>query len=57
MTQVRPLEDWERAEFAKLPFSEAEFQPSLGVTALVGEAGYTTLERKWARPTCDVNGF
>ena len=23
---VRPLEDWERAEFAKLPFSEAEFQ-------------------------------
>ena len=28
---VRPLEDWERAEFARLPFSEAEFQASLGV--------------------------
>ena len=54
---VRPLEDWERAEFAKLPFSEAEFQADLGVTALEGEAGYTTLERKWARPTCDVNGI
>jgi acetylornithine deacetylase/succinyl-diaminopimelate desuccinylase-like protein len=53
---VRPLEQWERDEFAKLPFSEPEFQASLGVTALVGEAGYTTLERKWARPTCDVNG-
>jgi acetylornithine deacetylase/succinyl-diaminopimelate desuccinylase-like protein len=54
---VKPLEDWERAEFAKLPFSEAEFQAGLGVTSLEGEAGYTTLERKWARPTCDVNGI
>ena len=25
--------------------------------SLEGEAGYTTLERKWARPTCDVNGL
>jgi acetylornithine deacetylase/succinyl-diaminopimelate desuccinylase-like protein len=54
---VRPLEEWERREFAKLPFSEAEFQASLGVPALAGEAGYTTLERKWARPTCDINGL
>ena len=22
-----------------------------------GEAGYTTLERRWARPTCDINGL
>ena len=28
---VKPLEDWERAEFAKLAFSEAEFQADLGV--------------------------
>lgn len=54
---VRPLADWERAEFAKLPFSDAEFQSSVGVCSLEGEAGYTTLERKWARPTCDVNGL
>ena len=54
---VRPLEDWERAEFAKLPFSEAEFRASLGVPSLQGEFGYTTLERKWARPTCDVHGL
>jgi acetylornithine deacetylase/succinyl-diaminopimelate desuccinylase-like protein len=54
---VRPLEDWERAEFAKLPFSEAEFRDDLGVQELVGEEGYTTLERKWARPTCDINGI
>lgn len=54
---VKPLEDWERAEFAKLPFSEEEFRANLGVPSVEGEAGYTTLERKWARPTCDVNGI
>jgi acetylornithine deacetylase/succinyl-diaminopimelate desuccinylase-like protein len=54
---VRPLEAWERAEFAKLPFSEEAFRASLAVPSLEGEEGYTTLERKWARPTCDVNGI
>jgi acetylornithine deacetylase/succinyl-diaminopimelate desuccinylase-like protein len=54
---VRPLEQWERDEFAKLPFSEEAFRESLGVKELFGEAGYSTLERKWARPTCDVNGL
>ncbi len=55
--KVRPLEDWERKEFAALPFSEAEFQADLHVPALFGEAGYTTLERKGARPTFDINGL
>jgi acetylornithine deacetylase/succinyl-diaminopimelate desuccinylase-like protein len=54
---VKPLEEWERAEFAELGFSEAEFQADLRVPSLEGEAGYTTLERKWARPTCDINGI
>jgi acetylornithine deacetylase/succinyl-diaminopimelate desuccinylase-like protein len=54
---VKPLEDWERAEFAKLSFSEAGFQADLKVPSLEGESGYTTLERKWARPTCDINGI
>ncbi len=31
--------------------------PSIPVPALVGEAGWTTLERKSARPTLDVNGM
>ena len=55
--RVKPLEDWERAEFAALGFSEGDFQADLHVPSLEGEAGYTTLERKWARPTCDVNGI
>ncbi len=54
---VRPLESWERAEFAKLPFSDADFLAQLGAPSLEGEAGYSTLERRWARPTCDVHGL
>jgi acetylornithine deacetylase/succinyl-diaminopimelate desuccinylase-like protein len=29
----------------------------LGVDAGWGEAAYSTTERRWARPTCDVNGI
>ena len=54
---VKPLADWERKEFAALAFSEKDFQADLAVTSLEGEASFTTLERKWARPTCDVNGI
>lgn len=54
---VKPLEDWERDAFKELPFSESEFQADLGVSALFGEVGYSTLERKGARPTCDINGM
>ncbi len=57
LDDVRPLQDWERAEFAKLPFSESEFAADLNVQELFGEAGYSTIERKWARPTCDINGI
>ncbi len=54
---VRPLAAWEREQFAALPFDEAALKADLGVDALGGEAGYTTLERLWARPTLDVNGL
>lgn len=55
--QVRPIEDWERKEFASLPFDEDAYCRELGVEEVFGEEGYTTLERVWARPTCDVNGI
>src|SRR5262249_48616273 len=54
---VLPIADDERAAMRKLPFDEKEFMQQLGVTALTGEEGYTTLERRWARPTCDINGL
>jgi acetylornithine deacetylase/succinyl-diaminopimelate desuccinylase-like protein len=54
---VRPLEAWERAEWAKLPFDEEAYRADLGVPELFGEEGYTTRERTWGRPTCDVHGL
>jgi len=54
---VRPIAAWERKEFANLPFDAEAYRADLGVSELVGENGYTTLERVWARPTCDVNGI
>ena len=47
----------ERAAIAALPFDEAEFRAAHAVGELVGEAGYTPLERRGARPTLDVNGL
>lgn len=55
--EVRPLAPEERAEFAALPFDEEAYRRSVGSPGLSGEAGYTTLERKWARPTLEINGL
>ncbi len=46
-----------RAGIAGLPFDEEEFREGLGAPGLAGEAGYSTLERLWIRPTCEVNGL
>jgi acetylornithine deacetylase/succinyl-diaminopimelate desuccinylase-like protein len=54
---VQPLTNAERASFADLPFNEADFFASVGVKAGWGETGFTSTERRWARPTCDVNGL
>ncbi len=54
---VRPLAEWERAEWAKLPTDEEAYRVDLGVPELFGEEGYTTRERTWGRPTCDVHGL
>ncbi len=55
--RVQPLTDQERGEWASLGFDEAEFRAQVGVDATTGEEGYSTLERKWGRPTCDINGL
>jgi succinyl-diaminopimelate desuccinylase len=54
---VDPLETKERNQIAALPFDEAAFMAQIGVKGLTGESGYTTLERRWARPTYDINGI
>lgn len=54
---VRPLTDADRAELAAVPFDEAKYRDEAGVTSLWGESGYTPLERRWTRPTLDLNGI
>ena len=54
---VAPLTELDRASLAALPFDEEAYRAKLGLPALVGEEGYTTLERRGARPTLDVNGI
>ncbi len=54
---VRPLGAEERTAFAALPFDEPAWARELGVEATAGEAGFTATERRWARPTCVVNGI
>jgi acetylornithine deacetylase/succinyl-diaminopimelate desuccinylase-like protein len=54
---VVPLTDDERAASAALPFSEESYLAETGSSAVFGEEGYTTLERRASRPTCDINGF
>jgi acetylornithine deacetylase/succinyl-diaminopimelate desuccinylase-like protein len=55
---VVPLSEQERALLAKLPFDAESWLGDAGDSgAVYGEAGYTTLERIWARPTAEVNGL
>jgi len=51
------LTEAERAAVAALPFDEDAYRTHLGLPALVGEVGFSTLERRGARPTLDVNGI
>jgi acetylornithine deacetylase/succinyl-diaminopimelate desuccinylase-like protein len=54
--RVDSVPEFERREWAGLPFDEASYKSELSVTQLVGERGYTTLERIWCRPTVELNG-
>lgn len=54
---VRELTPAEREQMRKLPFDEKGYMAAMGAAALVGEKGYSTIERRWARPTLDVNGL
>lgn len=54
---VKELTPAERQQFQSLGFDEAAFKKELGIDEVAGEAGYSTLERRWARPTCEVNGL
>jgi acetylornithine deacetylase/succinyl-diaminopimelate desuccinylase-like protein len=55
--KVVDLTDEERAEMAKAPFSHEKYCKALDIAEVMGEAGYSTMERGSIRPTLDVNGI
>jgi acetylornithine deacetylase/succinyl-diaminopimelate desuccinylase-like protein len=55
--QVVELNQAERDAINAAPFDMAEYKQELGIEEVVGEAGYSTLERTGIRPTLDVNGI
>jgi len=55
---IIPPSEEERATWKSLPFDEEEYRKAeVGSKQLVGEAGFSVLERTWARPTLDVHGM
>jgi len=56
--RVKPLENWEREAWRKLPVDgDKLILNETGVPELFGEAGYNSVERIWARPTAEINGI
>jgi acetylornithine deacetylase/succinyl-diaminopimelate desuccinylase-like protein len=56
--KVVELTPAERELFARLPFDEKAWLATAGNSgAASGEAGYSTIERIWARPTAEINGM
>jgi acetylornithine deacetylase/succinyl-diaminopimelate desuccinylase-like protein len=55
---IIPPSPEELAAWRSLPFDEEQYRiAEVGSRELVGEAGYSVLERTWARPTVDVHGM
>ena len=55
--KVREWEPKARDAIRELPFKDESFREEAGSPALGGEKGFSTLERLWTRPTCEVNGL
>ena len=54
---VVPADEELRRQWRNLPFTDAQFAREAGIATPFGETGYTTLERRWIRPTLDINGL
>ncbi|MDD5780261.1 MAG: dipeptidase [Bacteroidales bacterium] len=54
---VEELPAAERAMLAAIPFDEEAYKQAIGVKALRGERGYSTLERNACRPSFDICGI
>ena len=55
--EVDEVSNEERAMMNSAPFSIDDYKAHLDINDVLGEEGYTTLERTSIRPTLDVNGI
>jgi acetylornithine deacetylase/succinyl-diaminopimelate desuccinylase-like protein len=54
---VTELTKEQRVELNKTPFNLDDYKKDLGIEEVMGETGYTTLERTGIRPTLELNGI
>lgn len=54
---VEDVSDEDRAEMARAPFNQDDYNTELNIKEGFGEKGYSTNERTSIRPTLDVNGI
>jgi acetylornithine deacetylase/succinyl-diaminopimelate desuccinylase-like protein len=55
--QVVEISEQELQKMNENGIDEKSFKDSIGIDAVMGEKGYTTLDRRSIRPTLDVNGI
>ncbi len=55
--EVVPVSASERKRLARIPHNDAAYRTFLGVPELFGERGFTSVERRSARPTLEINGL
>jgi acetylornithine deacetylase/succinyl-diaminopimelate desuccinylase-like protein len=53
---IPELTEERRADIAAVPFDDDAYRRNLGLAEVFGEAGFSTLERLWERPTLEING-
>ncbi len=54
---VAPPDEEEQLRWNQLQFDEKNFLGAVGVGEGFGEKGFDLLARRWARPSCDINGL
>ncbi|MDO4159678.1 MAG: dipeptidase [Prevotellaceae bacterium] len=54
---VEDVPQKEREMISQIPFNEEKYKNAIGVKALKGEEGYSTLERNSCRPSFDICGI
>ena len=57
LDDVLPISEADADLLARVPFDESKYLGEIDVAEGYGEPGYSAIERRWARPTLEVNGM